>query len=382
MTSKRVLVEDIIFDLVYFAMFYGIFAMVGNALWLVIPFLCNRFARNYIKNIFFMLIAHLLIVGAFFLLVNDLLILAFLIVAFVYSIYQRVRGERVLSRFGCIFMAIALIAAYFAGPNLRSAIELVLEPRQMVALLYPILVMVVIIGCELHTRMRMVDQSLELVTKTSTQPVNQILRFDRNLMPVLAVIMVILSLAMYFAVTNHISEIRIARPELYIGEAAPDMGIPVITAPNPTTPDFRGMFEYSEPSFIMVLLETILLFIMRIVGIVGPVVLIVWLLFKLYRGLAYKHTPHSFEGDEDEKMFILPEKIKAGIINPFEFFRWNENKTRKMFRKKVQRYIKMGVPISPSDTPVQIAGMVKAEDISALVGEYERVRYKRVQMEK
>jgi len=368
MTSKRALVEDILYDSVCFAFFYGLFTLVSSmlALFMLIPFFCN-FAARYIKNTVLMAVAHLIIAAIVFLLLDNYWVLVFLAVMLVYSIYRRVKGQQALERLTPVFMSVIFIAIYFTS----EYVGLYQHP-----LTYPVLIIIVTIGTELRSRMIRVDTSLELSAKTSVQPIKQILQFDRKFMPVLMIILLAITLAAHFAIEPQLSRISVSRLE--INPAPPDSQADILMPPAGGSPggmDLSAFGEARDPHVIWVILEAIVLFVLRVAMIVVPLFLLASGALALYRMLAYNKKTTSYEEDADEKIFIIPEKIRHKIKNPLSYFNWNENKVRRAFRKKMQQHIKAGVPIVFSDTPAEMAGRIKGEDVGGLIEEYRRVRY-------
>jgi len=368
MTPKRILVENILFDLVHFAFFYGFFTLVSSrlALLMFVPFSLYFIARHYIKNIPLMTIAHLIVAAIFFLLTNNYWVIIFLAIMLVYSFYGRVKGQQAMELITAVFMSVAFIAIYFASQHLG----LYQHPWT-----YPVLIVIVVIAVEARSRMLKVDTSLEMTAKTSVQPIKQILRFDRKLMPILVLVLIVIALAAHFAIEPQLNRINFSGIERDSGLPNPQS---VETAAPPGASggmDLSSLGEGRGPGAFWVILEMLLVFALRIALIVVPIFLLISGALALYRMLAYNKKAPSFEEDEDEKIFILPEKIQHRIKNPLSYFNWNENKVRRAFRKKVQQHVKAGVPIVFSDTPAEMAERIKGEDLGGLVEEYRRVRY-------
>ena len=369
MTSKRVLAEDIIYDLVHFAFFYGFFTLVSNmlALFMFIPFFCNFIFRHYIKNTFLMTVAHLIIVGVVFLVSYNYWVLIFLAVMLVYSFYRRAKGQQSLERITAVFMSTTFIAIYFASEH----VGLYQHP-----LTYPLLIIIVMIGTELRSRMIKVDASLEMTAKTSVQPIKQILRFDRKLMPILIIILLTISLATHLAIEPQLSRISFSGIERDSG--LPDPQAEALMPPSGASQgdmDLSAFGEAREASIFWTMLELVVLFILRVAMVIVPMLLLISGALALYKMLAYNKKTPSYEESGDEKIFLIPERMKHRITNPLSYFRWNENKIRRTFRKKMQQHIKAGVPIVFSDTPAEMTGRIVDEDLGELLEEYRQVRY-------
>jgi len=369
MTAKRLLLEDILYDIVHFAFFYSFFTLISSALalFMLVPLFCNFAARYYIRNTALMLVVHLIIIALAFLLYSNVWGLAFLVIMLVYSIYRRVKGWQPLERLTTVFMSGIFIIIYFASEYVGLYQH---------SLTYPTLITIVMISIEIRSRMLKVDTSLEMTAKTSVQPIKQILRFDHKFILVLIVILLIIALAAHFVIEPQLSRISFTGIERDSGLPDP-VEAPIAPARGSAGGmDLSAFGEAREAHIIWVVLEVILVFLLRVAFIVVPILLLISGTLVLYRMLSYNKKTPSFNEGEDEKVFIIPEKILHRIRNPLSYFNWNENKVRRAFRKKIQQHIKAGVPIILSDTPTEIAERIKDEDIRDLLEEYQQVRYR------
>jgi len=222
--------------------------------------------------------------------------------------------------------------------------------------------------------MAQINESLEVITQTSNQPVKKILTFDYKAMAVLSVVMVgaiiFLHVFLVSPALEAISGIRInvlheplniqdSIPELEQAGFAPGMAL-------------IGDID-AEPMLIWRVLERLFMLLVPPLLVLGVGYFIFRVIREVYRRLGMKNaqdTEHA-SGLEDIKEFISAPKLKRTWF----FGPRGEHKLRKRFRETITRHIKKGVPIKKSDTPFDMAGKIRAEDIGSLVDEYAAVRY-------
>ena len=125
------------------------------------------------------------------------------------------------------------------------------------------------------------------------------------------------------------------------------------------------------------MLEKIVMFLVYTAIVAGIVAGIIYLFYQLYK--KFYSTKRAYMSDIKE--FAAPDATlenfaaRLAEIVPFLGFAPMQ-KTRKLFFKKVRQHIKKGVEVRSYDTPRDIAGKIKvSENIDALTGEYEAVRY-------
>jgi len=389
MINRRFLASEAIYDLVNFSLLYGLLiiplmfvAEIGIG-WMLLGLLLlayNFVIRTYVRNTVLMIIGHIIILPPIIWLVlpfiNNLWIAisaaCMLVALLIYSLALRTKSKIIVEISTGVFKAIALTVMCFIAMhfNLSGA-----------AIVYPILVAVTLIGNEMYRRISRVDNSLEVITKTSTQPVKQILKFDHKAMFVLGFILILLTAVAYFAVLNplltQISNIQIGRRDVQWGSA------PYIPIPLPQAPaggmDLHELLEPREPHPILAFLHNITYILAQIAIAVISIVVLFAIIISIYRNLKHKQkSPHFIEG-EDEKEFIVPASLKPTMKNLLDYFHWNEDKTRKTFCKKLQRHRKLGTAINKAQSPEEIAQAIQAsakpEDISDLIDAYRKVRY-------
>ena len=388
MTSSRNLIKDILCNVIFFSFFYSLFALTAALIWqditivlrtllLAIPFVWNFLTVRYIKNRPLMLILHLIPPALAFYILDELNKIAFALTAIaimmLYSLTVRIKGRYYVDTGTCIFMAISIVVMTFFAAHYE---------QEYMASIYPILVVIIIISCEIFTRMSRVDTSLDAVTKTSAQPVRQILGFDYKLIPVLVLVLIFLTITIRLTVTDPIITLisQIELPDAEPGEGPHE--------PLPPPPlGFIDMWdvleldyeEPPEPHIFWQIIDAILHFLIQATVALLILTLIVSSLLTAYALMAYHKRKGTYTETEDEKTFIILEKVnraRRSLRSLLPFSHIYENRTRRMFRKKVLRHKKMGVPIIRSDTPVKMAEKIHdKENIKDLTERYEKVRY-------
>ena len=385
MIAKRVLFEELLCNIVYFALFYGIFVLIAAFIldipqplpWVllgIIPFMLNFLARRYIRSTILMIIAHMVVPVLVFFTFEDIIIrvfaLAMLVAMLIYSFIQRAKGKSTLESTFSIFASIGLVAMCFIGLHFDHG---------YMAVVYPILIVIVVIGGEIYTRMSKVDMSLEVITKTTNQPIHQILKLDHKMMLATAGMLLLLTFASQLALVNPLLE-QISRIPLprYQG-ASPSFELPGFNEGSNQTMPINPMLPYDveipDPHPFWEILNVILMFLVQALTILLLLALLISGIITAYKMMNYRKRGTPYHEGEDEKIFIIPERVKKRLPNLMSFFSGPENKTRRLFRKKIMRHRKMGVPIVKSDTPAQMASRIEKEDIKALTTEYEKVRY-------
>ena len=392
MPKSRKLVIEILSNLLFAALFYGIFAVavyvVSGSRWellrlglIVVFFAINFFLRRVSKVLGVLIAVHLVVPSAVAAVVLLLIPFSWLGVVWIvisvaaagYSIWYVIRGVSVTDSYITVtdlaFIAISLWAAWAGHWHLVA--------------LYPSLLVFMVVGRTVVAHMVEMDMSLEAIQLASTQPVKQIITFDYKLAAGLAVFMiggaVILHLLILSPIIAALWDIfpGLPRPMLDLNFETTteyqDMYIPA----EPQAPDHISEYfqdvdriQFTIPRFI------VLLFQILIGGVILAV--IIGVIYTIMRSIIYflgrrveAHEPEDFMGEAiDEKEFVFP---KSKILRKRNT---NEHPIRRLFRETAKKHVKMGVPIEKSDTPTDMANRIQAEDISGLTKEYAQVRYK------
>ena len=127
--------------------------------------------------------------------------------------------------------------------------------------------------------------------------------------------------------------------------------------------------------------NNILNVILTIIFGVGILIVFAMLAYAILRGIFYWLNQRAIKAAnmrgpltdlEDEKEFIGMGKKHVGKHSNKER---NEHPTRRLFKKTVRKYVKMGVPIKNTDTPTEMTVRVHNREFDSLANEYSQVRY-------
>jgi len=377
---KRILFQEIMLDMLYFLILFGLFAfpfaiMFGNLqaimyLWLfAIPFFINFILRRQISSIPIMIAAHMIIPIAvlFFMPAGLIRWVTFIIVALlvVFSLTQRAHCKR---KFEVEIKGAAIIAMIFLY---------LLSTHQgfyYMTFIYPILILLIMIGGTMHTRMVRMDYSLETAANFSAQPVKQIRAFDRKATwAVIALLLIFTAFFRYVLVDNVLRVLVAFINSLFSTNLEPT---PMDMEPNLPPPMSGGLnlgfiAGAGDPHPIWEYIWNIVGVVVTLLAIVTVVVVIVIAVVLIYRKMEYK-APSVAPG-EDEREFIPPTWIsRTRKRRPSS---QSDNELRRLFYKKIRQHMKKGTLIEKSDTPLQMAERIKAEDIHLLAEEYSKARY-------
>jgi len=384
MNSKRDFFMDVFFNLIWLAVFYGLFA-VPAVLWLevragelllvsIVVMFIFFFARRFIRHVVFVILAHLIVpVAAFFIapgLFAQVQYIGVAVILAAFSLHDRYyRPDTFKAGFTLpaplILVAFALALGYQGHDNMYPV--------------YAVLIAFVGVGSRLHIRMTYVNESLALITQTSTQPVKKILAFDHKAMVVLSLVIVGLTVFLHMflfrpaleAVSGLQFNFQIDLPDNYI----PEPVMPQL--PRGGGMDFFEQIDFDpedwEPWLIWRVLEWLIVFVLLPALALGAGIVIYRVVREICRrlGIKNKQDHEHASGFEDIKEFIrTPKPKRTWFFGPR-----GEHKLRRLFRETMTKHIKKGVPIRKSDTPLEMVEKVQAEDISSLVEEYAAVRY-------
>jgi len=381
MNSRRAFFVDSSLNIIWLALFYGIF-IVPAVLFLesridvllLVSFILSwalLFMRRLIRPIVPMILAHLTIpIGAFFLapdIYTQVLYIGVAAVLAIFSLQQRHTRSASFTAgfsFGAPVMLIAF--AIFLGTQGYDYM-----------IIYAVLIVFTSVCSKLHIRMVHVNDSLEVITQTSTQPVKKILAFDYKAMVVLSVVIVGMIIFLHVFLVRPILE---AVSEININfqlDPLPPYQDYIQEPDDAMIPDLAGAgleyIPYSGPWLLWRILEWLLVLLVPPAVVLGVGYFIFRLVRGIYRQLGMKSDKkhEHASGYEDIKEFIRPTKSKRSWL----FGRRGEHKLRRLFRETMTRHMKKGVPIEKTDTPMQMAGKIKAEDTHNLADEYAAVRY-------
>jgi len=376
---------DALLNLLYLVFFYGLiisFVLPFFEMQIVILLIITTgvsfflfFVRRLVKFTSVMLIAHLLIpVGAAWIYSSNLFYLlaymAMSVTLTIFSLYQRYKKSNTFTPEFTFFAPLvlivgALVAGHFGHTNMYIP--------------YAVMIVFLGIGSRLHTRMSLVNSSLEAITQNSTQPVQKILAFDYKAMAVLTAVMVGMILFLNRFLLRPILQF-IAQLSLNIDF---DLGFDPLMEGYHQEPGvelhgenpFLDMMEgaNNEPALFWRILEFFTFYV--VLPLIGLMMIIALFRFtiKIYYewGLKKERDQDLANGFADIKEFISSPKIKSLWRRSNK----NEHRLRRLFRETIIKHMKKGVPISKSDTPMEMVTKIHKEDIGALAEEYGAVRY-------
>jgi len=373
--------QEIMLDMLYFLVFFGIFAfpmaiVFGSLqavmyLWLLlIPFFINFVIRRQIAATPIMIIAHIVIPAAVFFFAPGgairWVIFVMVTILAIFSLTQRANRKREMEIEIKGASIIIMIILYLFCTN---------QGFYYMTFIYPVLILLVMIGGTLHTRMIRMDYSLESASNFSAQHIKQIRRFDRKaVLALIAILLAFTAFIRYVFVDNILRALASFWNSLFSDitiEGELDI-IPVPPAPAQDFDVFGYLADAREPHPMMEIIMGIIGTIITIMTAAVAVALIIFLAIVIYKRMGYKAPP--VPPGEDEREFILPtwtmpkRKYRSSIPG--------DNEIRKKFYKTIRYHIKKGVPIEKSDTPHQMAARIKSEDIHELVENYSRTRYR------
>ncbi|MCL1988100.1 MAG: hypothetical protein FWG64_09055 [Firmicutes bacterium] len=386
MNQKRMFTKVLLYNLVQFALIYGVAILVASLIFdevsailytllTFVPFIFYFYVRTFVKNRILMFVLHFAPIFLTFLLFSNLMEQVFMVgilaIMTLISIANRIKNTKIRldSGFG-VFVSVLLTILCFLG---------VWQGYQFLATVYPILIMIAVLSTILFSRIDRTDSSLEAITQTSTQPIDRILTFDNKTNPILLIILVVVSLLFWLLLINpllvQISYIQFTANPIELPE--PDLPEPPPAAEN--TGMNLGLLlgdELAQPHPFWELLSALVFFLMQAAALLFAIFLVIRGIIMLYRFTAYNRQNIADTTKIEEKTFIFSQNA-SNIRLPFlDFFNLPADKTRAAFRKKIIHHRKKGVPLTKFDTPKQIAQKIShAEDISQLAADYEKIRY-------
>ena len=225
--------------------------------------------------------------------------------------------------------------------------------------------------------------SLEAISLTSSQPVKTIKRFNNA---AIVVFLVLASVAAAFsgfiptaAVLTGLGDLLLKLLRFlfsFAREREPILETPIQQSPVAADPGYGMLPPPNDPFILWVILEKIFMFLTAAAVIAGIVAGVAYLCYKLY-----KNFYANAEEQSDVKEFIPPEasyeKIAAGLFGFVPAFGVPSQRVRRLFYKKVKRYIKNGLIVKKNQTARDIAAEIKKrENIDELAVMYEKARYR------
>ncbi len=390
MYKNRMTLNDILYDLVVFIVFYSaaVFSdfifykditVVYKFALLIVPFYAAFWLRRVTKKLFVFLGAIIaLAVACVFIQQGFSLRLwvgGVMAATALYTVIKRVSGSD--SDFTNAFaftVSSLMIVLSFASVILK---------HYAIVPVFSVNVVVVLISKLLWTQIYNMDSSLELITRNTVQPVKNIVSFNNKIIFVFIVAaVVIMVLSRYYRIDAAITFLGVSFLNFLRYLASLSKDEPPVATPQPQNasrgggqPDLAAIFGPGKTSAFFAVLEQALMFLTMVGLVVGVFALIWYVCFSIYRGF-YANR----KDDADYKELFMPDIfIGKTKISLRDFFtNYPTNRIRRMFYKKVKKNISKGVPIEVSDTAMEISEKIQSENIRGLAAEYERARYGRV----
>jgi hypothetical protein len=239
-----------------------------------------------------------------------------------------------------------------------------------------------IILCLLNNHMRNLDESIELITRTTIQPTKSILASNNAMIAMFCAIAgAVCVWGFHIDLSNALSALGGALYSLlrfllsFLTSSSEVQEEPIPIPQEQPAPDFQEMLgvEQKAPWWFWAWLENALIFLIAALAVVGVLALAAYLCHRLYKLYYSNSKPES-----DEKEFMAPEVVITKGIRRISRLVPNLSRTgsiRRAFKRTIRRHISKGAKISACDTPVEMRSKIGSEDISALVDEYQKVRY-------
>lgn len=353
---------------------FGVYGSVW-ALWrlvfMVIPFVVNLYIRQIAKSFVVLLGLHIILPIVFFVTsdgeVGHLWMTASVFMA-LHSLHYFFRKK--MNNNGAFILVSAVLFIMTALPLWGGSLVL--------GWVYAFLWVLIATGQKIVINMLHMDITLENTSSSSSIPVGRIISFNYRLMAGLGVVMVVLTMAIFISIVPIINSIPITPREIHHSGEINVQHETREWAEQPRLNQALAPFEYeeAETSFIWIIFDILMRIAFTILSILmvcyAMFIITRWLLKFLKQRKEIINVMSEMDLEEDEREFIFPEsakKIKRKHIN--------EHPTRRLFRETIQKHIKLGVPIKPSDTPTEIAARITTDNINGLVEEYVQVRYKK-----
>ncbi|MDR1537335.1 MAG: hypothetical protein LBU32_04950 [Clostridiales bacterium] len=389
MSPRRLLISEALYNLGVFSVMYtlaalpvamlaGYKAMRLFALFALAQLLFI-WVRMKVRSLMIFMLIHMAAVGAMTIIPGNAKYagLAFMLIIAFISIRARFSNDGYSYNFA-IVVAHLILALLVSGLASSSYAQ-----RPEASSVLPIAIGANIICCYVFKHLNNLDHSLSLITRTTEQPVKTILSMNNKAIALFSCAVAGVAVwASQCDLENFAKKFVEALKSFIIWIVggilnllllfASNEDAPLPEAPQTAAPDIMELAEPYEANPIAEIIGRILAYALIIAAFAGAAigaVYICWLLYKKF---------YSSRTDGDEKEFLAPEifaveaikKNLRGLIPHFG----SAEKTRRLFRKRIKRFISKGVPIMSCDTPEDMMSKIP-EDISALTAKYQQARY-------
>jgi len=395
----RATIKNFMANIVAFLMIFTILSGVYfialrevNFIWLllVIPFLLMQFIRARAINVYAFSILHVVLAAVATLAVANSetlwFVVAFMVMAVVYSFIVRIIGERSLDTGSGVLMMILHVILFILVGLTNASPDIIRQ--QLIATCLVALGMVII-----YIHMDNVDAKLKILNYMDkrTYRADKILSTNNSLIVVfIAIVGVVGLIATAFPlgriIANGFRAMTSPTPRRQRGRAIPgdDHELPVATEDIPPTGDAYDYYEpgyapyeeimpYDNGEHVFVLLSNIVFFIILLIILVG----VIYAFYQFIMHFTRRRKIEQSKADDDDETVTLDRNIVDDLKDLLpKFNRYSKNAIRRAYAKKINWHIRRGTNVQRSDTTDIIANKIRAtENIDELTAQYEKVRY-------
>ncbi|MDR2933389.1 MAG: DUF4129 domain-containing protein [Oscillospiraceae bacterium] len=398
MFQRRKHLRELLADLALFAVLHGVLTTllfglyresggsIAQTLPLLLPCLAMALIRIKVRPVILYIAGLLLLAGWPLLLpintARRVILLTFMLIMAAYSFRVRLGGGFGLD-YGFVLMAaaVAVIQIVF--------MQNVYDTIQPAAALLSAWFLVVTLCYLLYTHTLRLDESIDILTSVTKQPVGAMLRFNNGVIAVFLLLAVVAGLlapllpiepvlslfgALGLALVRWVVSFTNNQQPL-VQSSAPVT--PMLTTPREILDAYFG--EPDGPPAWMAWLDQFIyetFWVVLAALVLGVIGFIVYRIYKRYRSARNQ--------DSDIREYIGPAIRLENIGETWRSLRYRlpqfgsgeREKVRRLYFRKIRRHIRRGIKIRPADTAGEIAGKVRTEeDIGALTDTYNRARY-------
>ncbi len=336
-------------------------------------------ALRFVRNFFGFLFLHLLLFAVPLLypdVVSRILAALFVIADILYIYVRRLTGSNEPMSFSMTMVAFGLAAVlYFAAPALK--IEFV-RPTLSVLFLLQLTAYLV------YFHQNNVRETLAIQEEDRNQSLGKIHSFNNRILLAFVLVMLLLvGAGLIFRLDVVLAEIghllftgfkALIRLLFRGGSEDEESG----EVPKETVPDGGGgpllPADDTEPFLIWKILEAAAVVVTAVLILAG----ICYILYKFYKKFTEGRVEESQQADYRETtVFLERVKREKKERRPFReyFILSNEQKVRRLYKKRIEKQIRAGVKVEPSRTVQEIRALLPQEDLAKISEVYEKARY-------
>lgn len=375
MTQRRKILEYWLCDSYYYLLIYIVSSSakvlvkgdIGQAL-ILLPtyflFGLMFFISRYINNFFIYIGINAVLIGIYYIISGGQLLTP--VALFIYYVYttggQNRQRDINMGTLGISMTILTLIYSLYY----RLGVDTMNNVFYIEAILLIAITMV-------YKHLKSINFELEIATAGSVQPVSEILKFNNMVIIMLTGIMSIVLGVFRFNIIGDILK-AIGRGiawilSLILGGIEPGEEIIKESIYSPSIGNSVILGEIEKSGGIRDIIEKILIYAVNI-GIIAIILIVIaTIILKYYRG--FKKNDRVLV----EREFIKPQIIKEKSIRSLFNILNVENRIRRKFYNRVNKYFKRG-ELKLSDTPIEMADKLSdKEKLTELIEDYEAVRY-------